>query len=126
MSNASSENDVDVDPTANINFIVARDSASFKNLKKDHRSFVFPLAMAFLVWYLLYVILAIYAPEFMATPVFGKVNLGIILGLLQFVTTFAITGWYVTFANRRMDPQAATLRQNMEAGVYPLEKSREG
>ena len=53
-----------------------------------------------LAWYFAYVLLAGYAHDFMATPVFGSVNVGMLLGLAQFVTTFAMTTWYVRYANR--------------------------
>jgi uncharacterized membrane protein (DUF485 family) len=46
--------------------------------------------------------------------VFGSVNMGIVLGLGQFVTTFAITSIYVVFANRRLDPQAQAIRADLE------------
>lgn len=118
MSEASVRSDDPVNPTDNIDFTRAQVSPAFADLRKKHRSFVFPLAAAFLIWYLLYVVLAIYAPGFMATPVVGNVNIGIILGLLQFATTFAITGWYVAFANKTLDPRAAALRDEMESGVY--------
>ena len=68
-----------------------------------------------MLWYLLYVILATYASAWMATPVFGVINIGLILGLLQFVTTFAITSWYVSYANKKLDPLAAELRHELEA-----------
>ena len=61
-----------------------------------------------------FVLVAALAPEFMSTPVFGNVNLGIVLGLSQFVTTFGITMWYVSFANRRLDPLGAELREQLE------------
>ena len=67
------------------------------------------LALA-LLWYLAYVLLAGYAPEFMATPVFGNVNVGLLIGLAQVVTTFVITMVYVSYANRRLDPLAAEIR----------------
>ena len=88
----------------------------FRELKRRHRSFVFPLAVAFLVWYFAYVLLADYAHEFMSTPVWGNVNVGLLFGLGQFVTTFAITTWYVSFANRRLDPIADEIRGELEAG----------
>ncbi|GAA3594449.1 hypothetical protein GCM10022198_17830 [Klugiella xanthotipulae] len=88
---------------------------TFRELKKRHRSFVFPLAIAFLAWYIAYVFLAAYAHEFMARPVFGAINMGIVLGLGQFVTTFAITTWYVSYANRKLDPLAAKMRAKLEA-----------
>ena len=76
------------------------------------------MTVAFLVWYLLYVVLAVYAPGFMSTKVLGNVNIGIIFGLLQFVTTFTITGCYVAFANKKLDPRASSLRADIESGHY--------
>ncbi len=49
----------------------------------------------------------------MATPVFGNVNVGLLIGLGQFLTTFLITGIYVRFANRELDPRAAAIRAEM-------------
>lgn len=77
---------------------------------------MFPVAIAFLVWYFAYVLLAAYAKDFMATPVFGNVNIGLLLGLGQFVSTFALTMWYVRYANRNLDPLAAEIRADLEAG----------
>ncbi|WP_216205079.1 DUF485 domain-containing protein [Amycolatopsis aidingensis] len=89
-------------------------SADFRELRKRLRSFVFPMTGFFLVWYLLYVLLADYAPGFMATPVWGNINVGLIFGLLQFVSTFVITGLYVRYANRRLDPIADRIRGEIE------------
>lgn len=100
-----------------IDFPAVQRSEQFQRLRKTHRSFVFPMAVAFLVWYLLYVVLAIYAPGFMSTTVAGNINLGLVLGLLQFVTTFGITAAYVAFANRTLDPQATALREELEASL---------
>ena len=58
----------------------------------------------FLVWYGLYVLLGAFAHDFMATKVFGNVNVGLLIGLGQFLSTFVITGLYVRFANRELDP----------------------
>lgn len=101
-------------PTAE-QFRAAQDSEDFRSLRRTHRGFVWPMTVAFLVWYVLYVLLGAYFHEFMAIRLFGSVNLGLVLGLLQFVTTFAITGAYVAFANRRLDPQARRLRESLEA-----------
>ena len=87
----------------------------FVELKKRHRSFVIPVLIAAMLWYFLYVILATYASAWMATPVIGVINIGLILGLLQFVTTFAVTSWYVSYANKKLDPLAAELRHELEA-----------
>ena len=90
------------------------ESSDFRELQRRHRSFVFPLAVVFLVWYFVYVLLAAYAHDFMATPVFGSVNIGLLFGLGQFVTTFVITMAYVAYANRKIDPLAEQLRAELE------------
>jgi len=95
-------------------FTEIEQSDDFRRLKKKHRSFVLPVALLFLVWYFAYVLLADYAHDFMATPVFGNVNVGLLLGLGQFVTTFAITTWYVVYANRNLDPLAEKIRDEYE------------
>ena len=92
----------------------AQDSPEFADLKKRFRSFAFPMTFAFLAWYLLYVLLSTYAHDFMATRVFGNVNLGLLLGLAQFVTTFVITHLYVSHANRNTDPIADGMRDRLE------------
>jgi uncharacterized membrane protein (DUF485 family) len=99
---------------AAVDFTEVQQTERFKELRRRHRSFVFPMAVFFLLWYFAYVLLADYAHEFMATPVFGNINVGIILGLLQFVSTFAITMTYVSYANRKLDPIAAELRHELE------------
>ena len=86
----------------------------FADLRSRLRRFVFPMSAAFLLWYLLFVLLASYAPGFMAVPVLGNINVGLILGLLQFVSTFAIATLYVRYANRHLDPAAERLRLRIE------------
>ena len=88
----------------------------YVELRKRHRSFVVPVAGLFLGWYFLYVLMADYAHDFMSTKVLGNINIGLIFGLLQFVSTFAITMWYVRFADRKLDPLADELRNEVEGG----------
>ena len=108
-AHASSENPVD--------FIAEQNSEEFQSLKKTHRNFVFPVAIGFLVWYFVYVLLAAYAHDFMSIKVWGSINIGLVLGLLQFVTTFGITWLYVRHASRNLDPLAAQLREDLEGGA---------
>jgi uncharacterized membrane protein (DUF485 family) len=89
-------------------------SPEFGELKSRLRRFVFPMSAAFMLWYLGYVLMASYAPQIMAIPVLGYINLGIVLGLLQFVSTFVITGLYVRYADRHLDPVAESIRTRME------------
>ncbi|MQA07918.1 MAG: DUF485 domain-containing protein [Pseudonocardiaceae bacterium] len=89
-------------------------SDDFVQLRRKLRGFVFPMAGLFLGWYLLYVLLADYAHGFMSTKVVGNINIGLILGLLQFVSTFVITGLYVRYANKNLDPVADKIRTEIE------------
>lgn len=104
----------DVRPSVGVDYLQVQESEPFRTLRKDHRSFVFPLAVVFLVWYFVYVLLAAFAPQFMAQRVWGDITVGLLFGLGQFVTTFAITMGYVAFANRRLDPQSASIRSTLE------------
>lgn len=101
-------------PPTGPDWVAVQASPEFARLRKAVRGFVFPMTVAFLVWYLLYVLLADYAQGFMGTKVFGNVNLGIVLGLLQFVTTFLIAILYSRHAGRKMDPLADELRDRIE------------
>ena len=96
----------------------AHASPEFQQLKKRFRAFAFPMTVAFLAWYLLYVLLSTYASDFMSTEVFGNVNVGLLLGLGQFVSTFAITHLYVAHANKRTDPIADEMRERLESHAY--------
>lgn len=100
--------------TASVDFQEVQQTERFKELRKRHRSFVFPMAIAFLLWYFAYVLLADYAVGFMSTKVWGNINVGLILGLLQFVSTFGITAWYVSYSNRKLDPIALEIRSEIE------------
>jgi uncharacterized membrane protein (DUF485 family) len=91
-------------------FTAIRDSAEFAALRRRLRRFVFPMTVLFFVWYLTFVLLAAYARDFMSHRLFGSVNVGLVLGLAQFVSTVAITAGYVRFARRRIDPKVAALR----------------
>jgi len=71
----------------------------------------------FLIWYATYVLLGAFAHDFMATRVWGAINVGLIIGLGQFLSTFLITGLYVRFANRELDPRAGALRTQLESEI---------
>ncbi len=92
----------------------AHQSTEFRELRSRLRRFVFPMTALFLLWYLLYVLLADYAHGFMSTKLFGNINVGLVFGLLQFVSTFVITGLYVRYANRKLDPVAEKIREDIE------------
>lgn len=90
-------------------------SDEFQELRKRFRGFAFPMTVVFIVWYLLYVLMSAYAVDFMSTEVLGNINVGLIFGLLQFVSTFLITALYVRHANKNTDPIADRLRGQLES-----------
>jgi len=95
-------------------FLAMQASPEFQELRTRLRRFVFPMTAFFLLWYGLYVALGAFAHDFMAIRVFGNINVGLLIGLGQFLTTFVITGLYVRFANRELDPRAAAIREELE------------
>jgi uncharacterized membrane protein (DUF485 family) len=97
-------------------YLAMQASPEFQDLRRRYRGWVLPVAAASLVWYFAYVALAAYAPGFMGTSVIGNVNLGLVLGLLQFVTTFGVTALYVRHADKVLDPVSTRLRQQFEEG----------
>lgn len=95
---------------------VAR-TQEFAGLRKALRGFVFPMTAAFFLWYALYVLLSAYARGFMGTRVIGNINIALIFGLLQFVSTFLIAWLYSRYADRKLDPPAESLRRRFEDGA---------
>jgi len=96
-------------------FDAIHDSPEFAALRRRFRLFVFPMAALFFLWYLTYVLLAAYARGFMSHRLVGLVTVGLVLGLLQFVSTAAITFGYVRYARRHLDPRVEAIR--VAAGV---------
>lgn len=92
-----------------------REEPEFIELRRRLRGFVFPMTAAFLIWYLAFVLLADYAPEFMSARVVGNITVGLVLGLAQFASTFLITFLYVRHADRRIDPLADRIRHDLES-----------
>ncbi|MFE0516117.1 DUF485 domain-containing protein [Streptomyces sp. NPDC058964] len=98
-------------------FAEVQQSAEFGDLRRSYRSFAFPLTIAFIAWYLLYVLLSNYAGDFMGTKVAGNINVALVLGLAQFLTTFLIAWWYARHAAARLDPKAEAIKSRMEGGA---------
>jgi uncharacterized membrane protein (DUF485 family) len=85
------------------------DSDEFRELKKRYTGFVVPATIAFLAWYLLYVVMSNWATGFMDTQVVGHINVALVFGVLQFVTTFLIAWLYSRHMAAKVDPLARQL-----------------
>ncbi len=89
-------------------------SSEFQELKNRFRRWTFPMTAAFLVWYLLYVVLSGWARDFMGIKLLGNINVALVFGLLQFVSTFWIAWAYSRHAEKKLDPIADKLRHEVE------------
>jgi uncharacterized membrane protein (DUF485 family) len=92
----------------------------FHELRRAYRSFVIPATLAFLTWYLLYVVLSNWAPGFMGHRLVGNINVALVFGLLQFVTTFVLAYVYSGYSTKRLDPLARQLDAEYEKGKRAL------
>jgi len=96
-------------------------SEEFQELRRRFRSFVIPATLAFMTWYLLYVVMSMWATDFMNTKVVGNINVAIVFGLLQFASTFFIAWLYGRYMAKNVDPLGRDLEQRyndeVEGGV---------
>ncbi|GAA2487901.1 DUF485 domain-containing protein [Streptomyces gobitricini] len=91
-------------------YLEVQRSAAFQEVRARYRGFVVPAALAFLAWYLAYVVAATTAPQLMSRPVAGAVNVAMVAGLGQFLTTFGLTWAYARHARLHRDRAALDLR----------------
>ncbi len=89
-------------------------SPEFQELVRKRRSFVLPATIFFLAFYMGFILLAGYAPDFMAESVYEGLTVGYCLALTQFVMVFVLGLWYLRKADREFDPLASRV---VEAAV---------
>ncbi|MGI8457125.1 MAG: DUF485 domain-containing protein [Propionibacteriaceae bacterium] len=90
-------------------------SEQFQLLRRRYLRFAGPAVIAFMVWYVTYVLANNWARGFMGTRVVGHVNVALVFGLLQFVSTFVIAYAYARHAHQALDPIADELRADFES-----------
>jgi uncharacterized membrane protein (DUF485 family) len=101
--------------TSSDKYLEVQQSEEFARLRRTLRNFVFPMTVAFFLWYALYVLLSAYARGFMGVKLVGNINVALLFGLLQFLTTFLIAWYYSKFAAQRIDPIADKIKAELEA-----------
>jgi uncharacterized membrane protein (DUF485 family) len=92
-------------------------SDDFRTLRGRFRTFAFAWTIAFMAWYLLYVVMSSFAVDFMSNQVVGNINVALVFGLLQFASTFLIAFLYSRYAASRLDPLAGKLQDEYERGA---------
>ena len=81
-------------------------SEEFRELVSRRRRFVVPATIFFLCFYMGFILLAGYAPDFMGESVYEGLTVGYCLALTQFVMVFVLGIWYLRKADREFDPLA--------------------
>lgn len=92
-------------------FAAIHDDPEYVAVKRRLKLFIFPMGALFLGWYFVYVLLSAYDSAFMSQKVFGAVNMGLVLGLLQFVSTGVLTILYGRYARKQIDPRIEKIRE---------------
>jgi uncharacterized membrane protein (DUF485 family) len=98
-------------------YVEVQQSEEFAGLRRALRRFVFPMTVAFFLWYALYVLLSAYARDFMSITIVGNINVALVLGLLQFVSTFLIAWAYARYADRNLDPVADRIAADLNGSA---------
>jgi uncharacterized membrane protein (DUF485 family) len=102
------------DTTPTERYLAVQQSDEFAELRRRLRGFVFPTTVAFFLWYALYVLLSAYARGFMGIKLIGNINVALVLGLLQFVSTFLIAWYYSRYAAEKLDPIADKIKSELD------------
>jgi uncharacterized membrane protein (DUF485 family) len=91
-------------PDPRIDWEAIEASPEFRQLIAARRRFVLPATLFFLAWYIGFVLLAGYAPDFMGRSVYEGLTVGYCLALTQFVMVFALGLMYLRRSERVYDP----------------------
>jgi uncharacterized membrane protein (DUF485 family) len=92
--------------TARIDWEGIEGSPEFRELMAKRRSFVVPATIFFLAFYMGFILLCGYAPDFMGESVYQGLTVGYCLALSQFVMVLVLGLWYLRKADREFDPLA--------------------
>jgi uncharacterized membrane protein (DUF485 family) len=81
-------------------------SPEFQELVGRRRRFVVPCTVFFLAWYMGFILVCAYAPDFMGESVYEGLTVGYCYALTQFVMVFTLGLLYLRKADRDFDPLA--------------------
>lgn len=89
----------------------------FQELVARRRRFVVPATIFFLAWYLGFIALAGYAPDFMGESIYQGFTVGYLLALTQFVMVWVLATWYIRKSDREFDPLRAAAAAQAQRDV---------
>jgi uncharacterized membrane protein (DUF485 family) len=95
----------------------------FQQLVGRRRAFVLPATIFFLAWYMAFILVCGYAPDFMAESVYQGLTVGYVWALTQFVMVAVLGLWYLRKADREFDPLAeAVVDKARQSELLPAER----
>ncbi|WP_017607109.1 DUF485 domain-containing protein [Nocardiopsis xinjiangensis] len=97
-------------------YVAMHGDPRFVELKRRLFAFIVPMSIAFMAWYVLYVFMSAFGRDIMGTVLFGNINVALVFGLLQFVSTFGIAILYTRYARKKLDGNAVALREELQNG----------
>ena len=90
------------------------DTQAFKELRRAKLSFIWPVTLLFVAFYLLLPLLAGYAKPLMSKYVVGFVTFGYAYGLIYYLVAWGLAFLYVAVARRFDRASQAIARQSVE------------
>ena len=114
---------MDERPHPEVDWEAVENWPEFQQLVHRRRAFVIPATVFFLAWYMAFILLCGYAPDFMAESVYEGLTVGYTLALTQFVMVLVLGLWYLRRADRVFDPLAETVVEKARASeLLPAER----
>ena len=107
------------DSADGIDYIAVEESERFRTLKRTQRSFIFPLAAFFLIWYFVYVLLGAFATDFMAQRVWGDITVGLLAAFLTYVQQFFRPIQLASQVYTQAQAALAAVAGRVESGAAP-------
>jgi uncharacterized membrane protein (DUF485 family) len=98
----------------NVDWEAVEHTPEFQELVASRRRFVIPATVFFLTWYLGFIALAGYAPDFMAGSVYEGLTVGYVLALTQFAMVAILGVMYLRRAQTVFDPLSDKVAEMVE------------
>lgn len=104
-------------PEPHVDWEAVERSPEFEELIAKRRSFVLPATIFFLSWYIGFILLAGYAPDFMAESVYQGLTVGYCIALTQFVMVAVLGLMYLSRSEKLYDPlREKVIRHALQTG----------
>lgn len=97
-----------------VHYVAMGHGRSFLRLRKKFARSTTLIVAVFLGWYCFYIGMSAFARNVMEIRLTGNINLGLLLGVLQFASTFLLAWVRTRYSRRALDPLADRLRAEID------------